>query len=65
MPRGRRGREPITLGIHEVEGWSYPVVAGAFPDDHFAGVESRVSVVARDAEGREVGRNSTVLSPDG
>ena len=57
------GREPITLDIHEVEGWSHPVVAGAFPDDHFT--ERTIDIVARDAEGKEVGRNSTVLGPDG
>jgi hypothetical protein len=55
------GVEPVTLGIHEVAGWDHPVVAGAFPDDHFRGT-SDVVVVARDAAGREVGRNSTVLA---
>ena len=57
------GRAPVTLATHEVEGWSHPVVAGSFPDDHFAPTDE-VSVVARDADGREVGR-STVLDPDG
>jgi hypothetical protein len=55
------GGEPIALDIHEVEGWSDPVVAGAFPDDHFAGSGEGVVVVARDADGREVARNPTVL----
>jgi hypothetical protein len=55
------GGEPIALDIHEVEGWSDPVVAGAFPVDHFAGSGEGVVVVARDADGREVARNTTVL----
>jgi hypothetical protein len=55
------GGEPIALDIHEVEGWSAPVVAGAFPVDHFAGSGEGVVVVARDADGREVARNTTVL----
>ncbi len=55
------GGEPIALDTLEVEGWSHPVVAGAFPDDHFAGSGDGVVVVARDADGREVGRNSIVL----
>jgi hypothetical protein len=58
------GREPVTLDSHEVEGWSQRVVADAFPDDHF-GPDETVSVVARDADGREVGRNSTVLGSGG
>jgi hypothetical protein len=45
-------------------GWSRRVVAGSFPMDHFAPA-SDVVVVARDADGREVGRNSTVLGTDG
>ncbi len=57
--------ESVTLDIHEVEGWSHPVVAGAFPEDHFSGSSGEVVVVARDADGREVGRNDTVLSPGG
>ena len=56
------GAEPVTLGIHEVDGWDHPVVAGAFADDHFTSGEAEV--VARDAEGREVARNSTVLSDE-
>jgi hypothetical protein len=59
------GVEPIALDIHEVDGWNHRVVADAFPDDHFAGSDGTVSVVARDAEGREVGRNSTVLDHGG
>lgn len=59
------GVEPIALDIHEVDGWNQSVVADAFPDDHFAGSDGAVSVVARDAAGREVGRNSTVLGHDG
>jgi hypothetical protein len=55
------GRDPVTLGIHEVDGWDRRVVAGSFPDDHFAGADGPVSVVARDADGREVARNTTVL----
>jgi hypothetical protein len=54
------GVEPIELDTHEVEGWSQRVVADAFPDDHF-GPDDTVSVVARDADGREVARNTTVL----
>ena len=59
------GSEPITLDTHEVEGWTHRVVADAFPDDLFAGSDGTVSVVARDADGREVGRNSTVLGSGG
>jgi hypothetical protein len=59
------GREPVPLDIHPVEGWIQPVVAGAFPDDHFAGADGTISVVARDAAGQEVGRNSTVLDSGG
>jgi hypothetical protein len=58
-------REPVTLELHEVDGWSHPVVAGAFPDDHFPPSSSEVVVVARDADGREVARNETVLGPGG
>jgi len=54
------GVEPVPLAIHEVTGWDHPVVAGAFPDDHFRGA-SDVVVVARDADGREVARNTTLL----
>jgi hypothetical protein len=54
------GREPVTLDTHEVEGWSQRVVADAFPDDHFD-PDDTVSVVARDADGEEVARNTTVL----
>ena len=57
--------ESVTLDIHEVEGWSHPVVAGAFPDDHFTRSTGEGVVVARDADGREVGRNSTVLDTGG
>jgi hypothetical protein len=56
--------EPVELDIHRVEGWSHSVVADAFPNDHFAG-SGEVVVVARDADGREVGRNSTVLGTGG
>jgi hypothetical protein len=56
--------ESVALDIHAVDGWSHPVVADAFPEDHFAGA-GEVVVVARDADGREVGRNSTVLRPPG
>jgi hypothetical protein len=56
--------ESVALDIHAVDGWSHPVVADAFPDDHFAGA-GEVIVVARDADGREIGRNSTVLQPPG
>jgi hypothetical protein len=59
------GGEPIALDIHEVEGWSHRVVADAFPKDHFAYSGGPIEFVAWDADGREVGRNSTVLSPDG
>jgi hypothetical protein len=55
------GGEPIELDIHEVEGWSDPVVAGAFPIDHFTGSGEGVAIVARDADGEEVARNTTVL----
>lgn len=58
------GVEPVTLDIHEVEGWDHPVVAGSFPSDHFAG-SGEVVVVARDADGQEVGRNNTVLDSGG
>ena len=54
--------EPVTLDIHEVEGWDRPVVAGSFPIDHF-GPSAGTIVVARDAEGNEVGRDDEVLSP--
>jgi hypothetical protein len=54
------GREPVPLGLHEVDGWSHPVVAGAYPLD-IAGSRGQMDVVARDAAGREVARNSTVL----
>jgi hypothetical protein len=59
------GVAPVTLDTHEVEGWSHQVVADAFPDDHFTASNGTVSVVARDADGREVGRNSTVLDLGG
>jgi len=52
--------EPVTLDIHEVEGWDRPVVAGSFPSDLFAR-SNDVVVVARDADGHEVGRNDEVL----
>jgi hypothetical protein len=55
------GREPVPLGIYEVEGWSRPVIAGALPVDKFDGRSGDVDVVARDAAGQEVARNSTVL----
>jgi hypothetical protein len=55
------GKEPVTLDTYEVEGWSHQVVADALPDDHFAGANGPVSIVARDADGREVARNDTVL----
>jgi hypothetical protein len=58
------GREPVALGLHEVDGWSHPVVAGAFPAD-LAGPGDRADIVARDPAGREVARNSTVLGSDG
>ena len=54
------GREPVPLGLHEVEGWSHPVVAGALPLD-IASPRGQVDVVARDASGHEVARNSTVF----
>jgi hypothetical protein len=54
--------EPVTLDIHEVEGWDRPVVAGSFPIDHF-GPSAGTIVVARDAEGNEVGRDDEVLGP--
>jgi hypothetical protein len=56
------GVEPVALPVHEVEGWSHLVVAGSFPMDHFGVPSGEVSVVARDAGGREVARNSTVLA---
>ena len=59
------GSEQLTLDTHEVEGWAHRVVADAFPEDLFVGSDGPVSVVARDADGREVGRNSTVLGFDG
>jgi hypothetical protein len=59
------GRDPVTLDIHEVDGWDRRVVAGAFPDDHFTGADGTVSVVARDADGQEVARNDTVLGSGG
>jgi len=59
------GSEPLTLDTHAVEGWTHRVVADAFPDDLFASSDGTVSVVARDADGREVGRNSTVLDSGG
>jgi hypothetical protein len=40
-------------------------VAGALPIDDFGGSDAEVVFVARDADGRDAGRNSTVLSPDG
>jgi hypothetical protein len=55
------GVEPVTLAIHDVAGWDHPIVAGAFPDDQFRGATD-VVVVARDAEGREVARNTTILA---
>lgn len=59
------GLEPVPLEIHEVEGWDHPVVAGSFPYDQFAAVPDDVVVVARDADGREVARNDTVLASGG
>ena len=59
------GVEPVTLDTHEVDGWSHPVVADAFPDDHFASSSGEVAVVARDAAGREVARKTTVLDGGG
>jgi hypothetical protein len=59
------GGEPVELDTHEVEGWSRRVVADAFPSDHFDPSGGEVVVVARDAEGREVGRNTTVLGSGG
>jgi hypothetical protein len=57
------GAEPVALDIREVEGWDHPVVAGSFPIDQFGFPPSdEVVVVARDADGREVARNSTVLA---
>lgn len=53
--------EPITLDIHEVDGWTHPVIAGAFPDTHFA-PSSEVAVIARDESGQELARNTTVLT---
>jgi hypothetical protein len=58
------GAEPVELGIHEVEGWDRPVVAGTFPMDRFD-PQVDVAVVASDADGREVARNTTVLGTDG
>jgi hypothetical protein len=58
------GGAPIELDTHEVEGWSHPVVADSLPIDHFdQGAD--VVIVARDADGREVARNSTVLGSGG
>jgi len=54
------GVEPVELATYEVPGWDHAVVAGAFPDDHFRGALD-VVVVARDADGREVARNTTIL----
>jgi hypothetical protein len=59
------GREPVPLRINEIAGWSQRVVAGALPVDHIAGTRREADIVARDAAGREVARNSTVLGPDG
>jgi hypothetical protein len=56
------GGEPVTLGIHEVEGWAHPAIAGAFPIDHFANSGEGVVVIARDANGQEIARNTTVLA---
>jgi hypothetical protein len=53
--------DPVTLDLHDVAGWSHPVVAGAFPTDHFPRSGAGVVVVARDAGGREVARNETLL----
>jgi hypothetical protein len=58
------GVEPVTLDIHDVEGWEHPVIAGSFPDDLFPVFAGEVVVVARDADGNEVGRNETVLGGD-
>jgi hypothetical protein len=55
------GVEPVTLGIHEVPGWDHRVIAGSFPDDHFRSTGGAV-VIARDADGREVARNTTELA---
>jgi hypothetical protein len=59
------GVEPVTLAIHEVDGWSHPVVADSFPDDHFPPSGGDVVVVARNADGREVARNTSVLGDGG
>jgi hypothetical protein len=54
--------DPVALDIQEVEGWDHPVVAGSFPIDQYGFPPSdEVVVVARDADGREVARNATVL----
>ena len=55
------GVEPVTLGIHEVPGWDHRVIAGSFPDDHFRTTGGAI-VIARDADGREVARNTTELA---
>jgi hypothetical protein len=56
------GREPVVLGIHDVEGWDHPVVAGAIPTDDLPSAGGGVDIVARDAAGQEVARNRTVFS---
>jgi hypothetical protein len=59
------GREPVALDRYEVDGWSHQVVAGVIPDDHFTPSDEPIEFVARDSDGREVGRNDTVLGPGG
>ncbi|HEY7068918.1 MAG TPA: hypothetical protein VH479_02340, partial [Acidimicrobiales bacterium] len=58
------GVEPVTLAIHEVPGWDHPVIAGSFPDQHFRSTGGAV-VIARDANGQEVARNTQVLNDGG
>ena len=58
------GVEPVTLAIYEVPGWDHRVIAGSFPDDHFRSTGGAV-VIARDADGREVARNTSALDDGG
>jgi hypothetical protein len=58
------GQEAVPMGLHEVEGWSRPVVAGALPVDPFGRRGDEIAIVARDATGREVARDTTVLGRD-
>jgi hypothetical protein len=57
-----------TIEVHEIDGWDRKVIAvdlsAALPEDPAAEAIGTVTLIARDTEGRELGRHQVVVDPE-